>query len=132
MAGSWAPRTLGRKSPPSSPARSPWVVRHLLPVRVPRPPLARLPRPGWVLRPPARHVPPMPLARPAALRRELERVPPERPFAAAFGDGTDLPATSSGGPAFTVRSPAAVAHVLRAPGQLGLGRAYVAGALEVD
>src|SRR3954452_11378234 len=74
----------------------------------------------------------MPLARPAALRSELERALPERPFAVAFWDGTSLPATNSGGPAFTVRSPAAVAHVLRAPGQLGLGRAYVAGALEVD
>src|SRR3954468_5868190 len=87
---------------------------------------------GWVLRPPARYVACMPLARPAALRRELERVLPERPFAVAFWDGTELPATSSGGPAFTVRSPAAVAHALRAPGQLGLGRAYVSGALEVD
>src|SRR3954452_20229188 len=74
----------------------------------------------------------MPLARPAALRGELECVLPERPFAIAFWDGTSLPATSSGGPTFTVRSPAAVAHVLRAPGQLGLGRAYVAGVLEVD
>src|SRR3954452_16939287 len=74
----------------------------------------------------------MPLARPAALRRELERALPERPFAVEFWDGTSLAATSPGGPAFTVRSPAAVAHVLRAPGQLGLGRAYVAGALEVD
>ena len=36
------------------------------------------------------------------------------------------------GPTFTVRSPRAVAHALRAPGQLGLGRAYVAGELEVD
>jgi cyclopropane-fatty-acyl-phospholipid synthase len=33
---------------------------------------------------------------------------------------------------FWVRSPDAVAHVLRAPGQLGLGRAYVSGALDVD
>jgi cyclopropane-fatty-acyl-phospholipid synthase len=31
-----------------------------------------------------------------------------------------------------VRSPAAFAHALRAPGQLGLGRAYVSGELEVD
>jgi cyclopropane-fatty-acyl-phospholipid synthase len=36
------------------------------------------------------------------------------------------------GPTFTVRSPKAVAHVVRAPGELGLGRAYVAGELEVD
>ena len=31
-----------------------------------------------------------------------------------------------------MRSPRAAAHVLRAPGQLGLGRAYVSGELEVD
>jgi cyclopropane-fatty-acyl-phospholipid synthase len=31
-----------------------------------------------------------------------------------------------------VRSPDALAHALRAPGQLGLGRAYVSGALDVD
>ncbi len=36
------------------------------------------------------------------------------------------------GRVFTVRSPAAVAHLLRAPGQLGLGRAYAAGELEAD
>ncbi len=33
---------------------------------------------------------------------------------------------------FEVRSPDALAHVLRAPGQLGLGRAFVSGALDVD
>ena len=59
---------------------------------------------------------------------------PERPFAVELlgrhrawppttGDGPDVPAS---------RSPAALAHVLRAPGQLGLGRAYVSGELEVD
>ena len=31
-----------------------------------------------------------------------------------------------------MRSPQALGHVLRAPGQLGLGRAYVPGALDVD
>ena len=31
-----------------------------------------------------------------------------------------------------MRSPRAAAHVLRAPGQLGLGRAYVSGEIEVD
>lgn len=50
-----------------------------------------------------------------------------------FWDGTELPATAPpGSPRFTVRSPAAIAHALRAPGQLGIGRAYVAGALDVD
>ena len=43
-----------------------------------------------------------------------------------------LRATESDGPTFTFRSPRAVAHVLRAPGELGLGRAYVTGQLEVD
>src|SRR4051812_36360108 len=75
----------------------------------------------------------MPLARPAALRRELEHALPERPFAVEFWDGARLPATASTeGPTLALREPAAIAHVLRAPGQLGLGRAYVAGALEVD
>ena len=31
-----------------------------------------------------------------------------------------------------MRSPRAIAHALRAPGQLGLGRAYVSGELAVD
>jgi cyclopropane-fatty-acyl-phospholipid synthase len=50
----------------------------------------------------------------------------------AFWDGTRLPSTNGAGPVFAVRSPEALAHVLRAPGQLGLGRAYVSGALDVD
>jgi cyclopropane-fatty-acyl-phospholipid synthase len=66
------------------------------------------------------------------LRRELAATLPERPFTITFWDGTELPATNGGGPALHVRTPAAVAHVLRAPGQLGLGRAYVTGAVEVD
>ncbi len=71
-------------------------------------------------------------ARTEPLRRELARALPERPFALRFWDGTELPATAPGGPVFTVRSPTAVAHLLRAPGQLGLGRAYAAGELEAD
>jgi cyclopropane-fatty-acyl-phospholipid synthase len=74
----------------------------------------------------------MPFARPEPLRHELARALPERPFALRFWDGSELAATSPGGPTFTVRSPAAVAHLLRAPGQLGLGRAYAAGELEAD
>jgi cyclopropane-fatty-acyl-phospholipid synthase len=74
----------------------------------------------------------MPFARTEPLRRELSRALPERPFALRFWDGTELAATAPGGPVFTVHSPAAVAHLLRAPGQLGLGRAYAAGALEAD
>ena len=74
----------------------------------------------------------MPFAQPEPLRRELATALPERPFALRFWDGSELAPTAPGGPVFTVRSPAAVAHLLRAPGQLGLGRAYAAGELEVD
>jgi cyclopropane-fatty-acyl-phospholipid synthase len=72
------------------------------------------------------------LASTGRLRRELEVALPDRPFCVEFWDGTRVPNTAGGGPTFTVRSPAAVAHALRAPGQLGLGRAYVSGALAVD
>ena len=94
----------------------------------------------------------MPFAKTEPLRRELAEVLPERGFTVRFWDGTELPPTmrnggsgngrngdngggssaSHAGPIFTVRSPKAVAHVVRAPGELGLGRAYVAGDLEVD
>src|SRR3954454_3625466 len=48
-------------------------------------------------------------------------------------DGTELPSTNgAGGPTFSLRSPRALGHMLRAPGQLGLGRAYVTGDLDVD
>ena len=74
----------------------------------------------------------MPFASTAPLRREIEARIPERPFAVEFWDGTRLPASNGDGPTFYVRSPRAAAHVLRAPGQLGLGRAYVSGEIEVD
>jgi cyclopropane-fatty-acyl-phospholipid synthase len=74
----------------------------------------------------------MPFADPTSLRRELAARLPDRPFTIEFWDGTVLPATAGEGPTFTVRSPRAAAHALRAPGQLGLGRAYVSGELEVD
>jgi cyclopropane-fatty-acyl-phospholipid synthase len=72
------------------------------------------------------------LARTGPLRRELEAALPRRPFAVQFWDGTDVPATEPDAPTFVLRSPRALAHVLRAPGELGLGRAYVAGLIEVD
>jgi cyclopropane-fatty-acyl-phospholipid synthase len=67
-----------------------------------------------------------------ALRREVAAALPRRPFALRFWDGTEVPATETPGPTFAFRSPRALAHALRAPGELGLGRAYVAGLLEVD
>jgi cyclopropane-fatty-acyl-phospholipid synthase len=74
----------------------------------------------------------VPFAQTAPLRREIERALPTRPFAVELWDGTTLPSTTGEGPRFRACSPRAVAHALRAPGQLGLGRAYVAGDLEVD
>jgi cyclopropane-fatty-acyl-phospholipid synthase len=68
----------------------------------------------------------------APLRAQLERTLPERPFSVELWDGTRIAATNGAGPTFRVRSPKAVAHALRAPGQLGLGRAYVSGEIEVD
>jgi cyclopropane-fatty-acyl-phospholipid synthase len=65
-------------------------------------------------------------------REELARAIPARPFTVELWDGTSVPSTNGGGPTFQVRSPDAFAHALRAPGQLGLGRAYVSGALAVD
>jgi cyclopropane-fatty-acyl-phospholipid synthase len=68
-----------------------------------------------------------------AFRSALADALPERPFRVVLWDGSELPSTTgNGGPTFTARSPQALAHVLRAPGQLGLGRAYVSGALDVD
>jgi cyclopropane-fatty-acyl-phospholipid synthase len=66
------------------------------------------------------------------LRRALTSALPQRPFALRFWDGTEVPATDPGAPTLTFTTPRALAHVLRAPGELGLGRAYVAGMIEVD
>ena len=68
----------------------------------------------------------------ARLCRELVRVLPERPFSIEFWDGGRVPATEPATPTFFVRRASAIAHALRAPGPLGLGRAYVEGSLETD
>ena len=73
------------------------------------------------------------LAKTAPFAAELEQAFPERPFRVLFWDGTEVPATSqNGGPTFQINSPKALAHILRAPGELGLGRAYIQGLLDVD
>jgi cyclopropane-fatty-acyl-phospholipid synthase len=74
------------------------------------------------------------------LGRELRRVFPSRPFHVRFWDGNVVGATDGGtvaasardAPSFIVRRPSALAHFLRAPSTLGLGRAYVDGSLAVD
>jgi cyclopropane-fatty-acyl-phospholipid synthase len=47
-----------------------------------------------------------------------------------FWHGSTLP--SDGDAAIVIRDPVAVSHLLRAPGQLGLARAWVDGSLDVD
>ncbi len=68
----------------------------------------------------------------APLASELTRVLPSRPFGIRFWDGASVQATTAGSPTFFVRRPRALAHFLRSPGSLGLGRAYVDGSLAVD
>jgi cyclopropane-fatty-acyl-phospholipid synthase len=68
----------------------------------------------------------------APLRSTLAAALPERPFTLELWDGTALPATNGPGPTFRLSSPRALGHMLRAPGQLGVGRAYVTGGIEVD
>ncbi len=69
------------------------------------------------------------------LRGLLAEALPNRPFRVELWDGTTLAPDTDGdgdGPTFRIRSPRAFGHVLRAPSQLGLGRAYVSGEIEVD
>ncbi len=66
------------------------------------------------------------------LRTALQQALPERPFQIKLWDGAMIPSTNGGGPTFRVGSTQALGHVLRAPGQLGRGRAYVSGAREGD
>jgi cyclopropane-fatty-acyl-phospholipid synthase len=74
----------------------------------------------------------LPFSNTAPLRRELAAALPQRPLGVRFWDGTEVPATEPEAPTFSFRSPEALAHVIRAPGELGLGRAYVLGLIETD
>src|SRR4051812_31763571 len=66
------------------------------------------------------------------LINEIERAFPERPFTIELWDGSRIPSTNGGGPTFSARSKDALAYAVAAPGQLGLGRAYVAREIEVS
>lgn len=58
-----------------------------------------------------------------------------RPFALRFWDGSELAATvdvPGGAPVIVLRHPAALAQLLHEPNDLGLGRAWVAGQLDVE
>ncbi|CAN5542071.1 cyclopropane-fatty-acyl-phospholipid synthase family protein [soil metagenome] len=65
------------------------------------------------------------------LRGRLEDALPDRPFTLRFWDGGEVTATREG-PTLTLNSPRAIGHMLRAPGELGVGRAYVTGEIDVD
>ncbi len=70
------------------------------------------------------------------LKDALASALPERPFRLELWDGTALDSTNGMGspptPTFRLTSPQALGHVLRAPSQLGVGRAYVSGGIDVD
>jgi len=57
-----------------------------------------------------------------------------RPVAVRFWDGSVLPATGelADPPTLVLRSKRALAYLLRAPGEIGLGRAWVAGELDLE
>jgi cyclopropane-fatty-acyl-phospholipid synthase len=65
------------------------------------------------------------------IRRAVEGALPDRPFAIELWDGGSVPSTAPG-PTFRIRSPRALGHILRAPSELGVGRAYVTGEIVVD
>src|SRR4051812_9964651 len=66
----------------------------------------------------------------SAVREALAGVRiPELPVTLRFWDGSVL---AGGTPVIEVRDPVAIAHILHAPGQMGLARAWVSGALEVE
>src|SRR4051794_31070485 len=66
------------------------------------------------------------------LRTAIEAALPDRPFTLEFWDGGRVEPTREDGPVISFRSPEAIRQVLRAPGELGLGRAYVTGSLDID
>ncbi|MGH2915237.1 MAG: class I SAM-dependent methyltransferase [Solirubrobacteraceae bacterium] len=74
----------------------------------------------------------MPFSNTGPLRRELVAALPERPFSIHFWDGTVVEATQPDAPTFSFLGPEALAHVVRAPGELGLGRAFVLGLVDAD
>lgn len=57
----------------------------------------------------------------------------ERPVAIRFWDGSELPSASGpAAPTVVIRDPAAAAYLIREPNEIGLGRAWVAGLLDVE
>ena len=59
------------------------------------------------------------------------RIPGGRPLGLRFWDGSDLPGPD-GAPTIVVKGPTAIARVIHERSELGFGRAWVAGELDVD
>ena len=67
------------------------------------------------------------------LRAALAEALPDRPFdSSSSGTARRCRRRTAAGPTFRITSPEALGHVLRSPGQLGVGRAYVSGGIDVD
>jgi cyclopropane-fatty-acyl-phospholipid synthase len=68
---------------------------------------------------------------PLAVRIDA-KLPGGRPIGLRFWDGSELPAATSGAPVIVVNTPRAIARVIHERSELGFGRAWVAGELDVD
>ncbi|HEX8066388.1 MAG TPA: cyclopropane-fatty-acyl-phospholipid synthase family protein [Thermoleophilaceae bacterium] len=72
----------------------------------------------------------------APLARRIDpRVPGGRPLGLRFWDGSELPAPApppGGAPVVVVNAPRAIARVVHERSELGFGRAWVAGEIDVD
>ena len=60
------------------------------------------------------------------------KIPGGRPIGLRFWDGSELPRPREGAPTIVVNSPRAIARVIHERSELGFGRAWVAGELDVD
>lgn len=70
--------------------------------------------------------------RTALLGKAIESAIDQRPFELRLWDGTTIPASQQPFLRVEARSPAAIRHMLWAPGELGAARAFVRGDLEID
>ena len=64
-------------------------------------------------------------------RRVDQALPGGLPLGLRLWDGSELPGPPDA-PRLVVGSPRALAYAVRAPGEVGLGRAWVSGELDVD
>jgi cyclopropane-fatty-acyl-phospholipid synthase len=65
-------------------------------------------------------------------RKMLAQALGQMPVTVRFWDGSSIVAREPDAPVVLIRDERAIAYFMRAPNQLGLGRAWVSGALDVD